>query len=103
MKQRTTAEGQALVSAFYESGLTPREFIEKTGITQCSFHYWKRRVKQLKKIESTGDKNRFVEIAIPQGGAGAVRISLGQLEVSFPTLPPTGWLCDFVSSLSNRK
>ena len=103
MKQRTTAEGKALVSAFYESGLTQREFAAQKGVTQCSLQYWRQRVKHLKDIKDKGNENRFIEIAVPQGGVGAIRITLGQLEIFFPTLPPTDWLYEFVSSLSNRK
>ena len=103
MKHRTEDEGRKLAADFYASGLTQQEFVEKAGITLCSLQYWKRRARHLEGTAGEGIQDRFVEIAVPHGGTVAMRISTGKIEVSFPTLPPTGWLCDFVASLSNGK
>ena len=103
MKHRTKDEGRKLAADFEASGLTEREFAEQRGITLCSLQYWKRRVRQLDGAAGKGCRNRFVEIAVSPGGAAAMRVSTGKLEIFFPTLPPSGWLHEFVASLSNGK
>ena len=103
MKQRTLEDGRKLVAASEESGLSQNHIAKETGNTVCSLQYWRRRIKQAAGFGSDGSQNRFVEISVPSDGVGALKISLGELQISFSRLPAPSWMSEFVASFENRK
>ena len=102
-KRRTAEEGRSLVSQFNESGLTQQAFVERQGITKCSLNYWRKRLSRIDGLKSAPAQNRFVEISIPSGGASALKITLGRLEMSFTNLPPPKWMLEFVLLFDARQ
>ena len=103
MKKRTFAEGKQLVTDFYASGLTQREYITQKGVKLCTLQYWKSRVKKIEDSTETSSRNRFIEITPSKNSVAVVEILVGAFRISFSSLPPTSWLNDFISSLSNNR
>ena len=73
--QRSTAEWQAIIARYRQSGLGMREFCAQEGLTLRTFEEWYRHLRR-----SETSKGRFVEVKPVSPGAGPWAV-----EVELPT------------------
>jgi transposase-like protein len=104
----TRVDGERLVAAWQESGLSVREFARQHGIDAQRVQWWKRRIigvageTKLRKDQGA----RFVPVTArrSEGSQPAVIVRVGDavIEVHEPSVVAPGWLAVLVSQYARK-
>lgn len=105
-RQRSRAEGVALVERFETSGLSQKAFAEQEQFPRHQLQYWIRTLKDPRPIQSEQraeqPEMRFVQVVEKSttDGSVAVSIEFGDLvTIKFDQLPSSSFLVELVHKL----
>jgi hypothetical protein len=98
MERRSREQWRTICAASLRSGMSVREFAEHVGVNARTLSWWRSELRDELHTPSFVEVGTTGEVSLDVAAGGDIRVMVGDVVVTMPTLPPARWLAELAAS-----